>query len=128
MADNLNTRAVEIMKQCPRFDRCSVPVCPLDLDQEHRIRLPGEPKCRLGKSARFRIGQNTNLQFQGLTKREWSARQHWQALSEAERQRKTAHLRQISPICTGFSDREGKIGNRIPPDEKTTDNSTEVQP
>ena len=128
MSDNTEATTVEIMRQCPRFDRCSVPICPLDQQQDHRTRLPGESKCTLGKSARFRIGQNTDLPLQGLTKREWAARQRWNALSDAERQRKTAHLRQISPVCTGFSDRERKIGVKTPLAEKTLDNSTEIQP
>ena len=127
MSDNPESRVVEIMKRCPRFARCSVPICPIDLLQKHRTRLPGEPKCTLGRSARLRVGRNANLPLQGLTKREWAAKQRWNALSDSEKLRRNAHLRQISPICPCFSDREGKIGVKIPLDEKSTDKQAEIQ-
>lgn len=37
----------KVMKKCPRFQRCSVPLCPLDREVENRIYLEGEPTCRL---------------------------------------------------------------------------------
>jgi hypothetical protein len=34
------------MKACPRYDKCSAPICPLDPDWRLRSHLPGEPVCR----------------------------------------------------------------------------------
>ena len=31
---------------CPKFDKCSVPICPLDCDFHERTHLKGEPICR----------------------------------------------------------------------------------
>ena len=33
------------MKRCPRFNRCSAPICPLDLNWRRRVHLAGEPTC-----------------------------------------------------------------------------------
>lgn len=38
----------ELVEKCPRFKKCSVPLCPLDQDVETRIYLEGEPTCKLG--------------------------------------------------------------------------------
>ena len=35
------------MKKCSRFQRCSVPLCPLDPEVEKRVYLEGESTCRL---------------------------------------------------------------------------------
>lgn len=80
-------RTIKIIRQCPRFERCSVPICPLDLFQDERDRLPCEPKCTLGKKRRFLIGRETSLPRKGLTSREWSARQRYNSLSEEEKDR-----------------------------------------
>lgn len=37
----------KLMKRCSRFQRCSVPLCPLDREVEKRVYLEGEPTCRL---------------------------------------------------------------------------------
>ncbi|MBA7470285.1 hypothetical protein ES707_05563 [subsurface metagenome] len=37
----------KLMKWCSRFQRCSVPLCPLDIEVEKRVCLEGEPTCRL---------------------------------------------------------------------------------
>lgn len=34
-----------IPESCPRFDRCSAPLCPLDLQRDRRTYLNGEPTC-----------------------------------------------------------------------------------
>ncbi len=90
--ENAETQSIEIMRQCQRFDRCSVPICPLDLLQDNSTRLEWEPVCTLSKSKRLRIGQGSELPRQGLTKKEWAARQCWQSLTEAERQCRIAKL------------------------------------
>ena len=102
----METRSLEIVKQCPRYQECSVPICPLDLLQDDRDYLPGEPKCTLPKSRRFRIGKITDLARCGLTKKEWAAKLRWQELSETEKELKKAKLRQVSPFC--HSDFAGK--------------------
>jgi len=38
---------VKIMERCPYFERCSVPLCPLDPDVGKRVYIEGEPICRL---------------------------------------------------------------------------------
>ena len=92
---NMESESVKIMQQCPRFLKCSVPICPLDLLQDERTKLPGEPSCTLAKSIRFRIGKNTDLPKKGLTQRELSGRLRWDALSESEKQRRIAKLRDL---------------------------------
>lgn len=89
----IKKQTTKLMTQCPRFLFCSVPICPLDIDQDRRDYLPGEPKCTLAKSIRYRIGKDTELPLQGLTKREWSGKQTWDALSDSEKQRRISILR-----------------------------------
>jgi len=33
------------LKKCPRFDRCSINVCPLDCETHFKIKLPKEDCC-----------------------------------------------------------------------------------
>ena len=89
-----------IMKLCPKFIRCSVPICPLDLFQEERDYIKGEPKCRLSKSKRIKIAKGTDLPRQGMTKREWAAYKYWQNLNNTEKAKNLAHLRAISSISS----------------------------
>jgi len=37
----------KLMEECLRFQKCSVPLCPLDPEVETRIYLEAEPTCRL---------------------------------------------------------------------------------
>ena len=99
--DNLEKKSLEITRQCPRYERCSVPICPLDLLQDSRTRLAGEPVCTLPKSKRLHIGQGSKLPRQGLTKQEWAARIRWQSLTEAERQCRIAKLRPFRRVIHG---------------------------
>ena len=39
-----NKTAIE-MAQCPRFDRCYAPICPIDTDWRKRAHRKGEPVC-----------------------------------------------------------------------------------
>jgi hypothetical protein len=95
---NPEQKSAAIMSKCPRFNRCSVPVCPLDLLQDGRSRLRGEPLCGFSKARRHRIGKDAKLPRQGLTKREWAAYLRWQRLPESERRRRTAGLRPFRPV------------------------------
>ncbi len=38
----------KLMKKCSRFQRCSVPLCPLDQEVDKGVYLEGEPTCQLG--------------------------------------------------------------------------------
>ena len=95
---------IRIMQQCPRFERCSAPICPLDVDQDNRSYITGEPKCSLPKSKRIAIAQNTALPRQGMTGKEWSGMIHWNRKSEVEKLSKLAKLRQVSPFCDSNSE------------------------
>ena len=35
------------LDKCPRFERCSKPLCPLDSDKKLRMKYPEEPICTL---------------------------------------------------------------------------------
>ena len=84
---------LKIVRQCPRFERCDVPICPLDLNQDHRTKLTGEKRCTLAKSIRLRIGKIAGLPRNGLTRREHASKLRWDGLEESERLRRTSHLR-----------------------------------
>ena len=40
-----NNKTVIQMAQCPRFDRCCAPICPIDTDWGERVHQKGEPVC-----------------------------------------------------------------------------------
>ena len=69
--------------ECSSFNLCSVNVCPLDPFSNEKEILPGEDKkCRGEKPMRQRIALKypNLLPYQGLTKRQFEARQKWDAL------------------------------------------------
>ena len=35
----------QVMKECPRFDKCNAPICPLDPDVLDRAHVKGDPVC-----------------------------------------------------------------------------------
>ena len=76
----------KLMEKCPRFIRCNAPICPLDLLQDDRDFILGEPKCTMAKSIRMRIGKNSGLPHMGLTKMEWAASLRYRKLSLEERE------------------------------------------
>ena len=63
-------------EDCPKFDDCSAPKCPLDPYQSVRShRLEGEEKCTAQKRTRLRIAKNYDmdlLSYGGLTGQEHS--------------------------------------------------------
>jgi len=91
----------QIMIRCPKFQNCSAPVCPLDLLQDYRTALRGEPKCTLKKSRRLKIAKETKLERQGFTRTEWAAKKRWEGLSESEIKRRMAKLRPFRSNLTG---------------------------
>lgn len=76
---------LRVMERCPRFKFCNAPICPLDYFQEERVKLGGEDKCALSKSIRKRIGKETALKYQGMTRREWTGMKIWEAKSDEEK-------------------------------------------
>jgi len=84
---------LKIMQQCPRFERCDVPICPLDPNQDQRTSLVGEKRCPLAKSYRVRIGKSAGLPRKGLTRKEYAAKERWDQLDESEKLRRTSYLR-----------------------------------
>jgi hypothetical protein len=38
---------IENIKQCPRFETCSIPKCPLDFFMSERVELPEDERCPL---------------------------------------------------------------------------------
>jgi hypothetical protein len=56
------------MKGCPKYYRCSAPICPLDPDFKKRVYVNGEPGCTLPKNKRMVLGKN--LVNKGLTSKE----------------------------------------------------------
>lgn len=78
----------EAMKKCSRWQKCSVPKCPLDVDIDLRVELKGvkgEEKCGMEKNVRLRIGTELKLPKLGLTDREFAFRQSWENKTDAEK-------------------------------------------
>ena len=98
------------LRQCPRFDRCTVPICPLDPDQDLRTRVPGESRCTLAKSIRHRIGKATGLPKEGLTKREWASLRTWQNLPASQAARRTTILRGFSRFRPVSQKEKAEVG------------------
>ena len=38
---------IENMKKCPRFEECSIPLCPLDMEMDKRVEMPEDAQCPL---------------------------------------------------------------------------------
>lgn len=90
------TENTKIMKQCPRFHYCDVPICPLDYYQTSRVYSEGEPTCTMEKGARARIGKGTCLKYQGLTQREWTGKKNWENRSEEDKKSIIERLERVS--------------------------------
>ncbi len=74
------------MEECPRFFKCSVNKCLLDSEIDLRNELEDEPKCRMAKSIRLRIGTKYKLPKLGLTNREYAGYKKWESKSEEEKE------------------------------------------
>ena len=62
---------VNPMLQCPRFERCSVNHCPLDIEKDEHLpcKFDKEKVCTINKKLRMRIGsklKNIGLKAQEL--------------------------------------------------------------
>ena len=111
------SHADALMKLCPKYIRCSAPICPLDLFQDDRDYIKGESKCRLSKSERIKIAKGKNLPRQGMTKREWSAYKYWNGLNETKKAQRIADLSQFSSISSGILDPNCKFSDNTPVNE-----------
>lgn len=76
-------------RECTRFASCSVNNCPLHVDYPDLYTDPddSEPRCTLPKSYRLKVAENYKgvLKFEGLTKREYSAKMSWENKTDEER-------------------------------------------
>jgi len=110
------------MLDCPGWDRCSAPICPLDRGMAQRVAVDGcatggirEKRCTLPKSERMELGRD--LPWLGLKPRELAGTRQWAGATSEERSGKarqlavgrdqvaitnalgTQVLRQVFPIC-----------------------------
>lgn len=84
----------EPYRDCPRYHRCSVNLCPLstnypdiyvDIDDKQK-------ECTLAKTIRVEIGiKYPELKYQGMTPREWGATKRYESFSSDEKE----HLAKI---------------------------------
>ena len=85
------------MLDCPRWDRCSAPICPLDPGMARRVVIEGratggikEKRCTLPKSKRMELGKE--LPWQGLWPRELAGKRQWASATWEERSEKARQL------------------------------------
>jgi hypothetical protein len=77
------------MKMCPKFYRCSAPICPLDIDYKKRVFIEGDLECTLPRNKRMSIGKT--LPNKGLTAKELGGFRGWKKIP-LERQREIAKI------------------------------------
>lgn len=73
--------------ECPSYPKCSANKCPLDPRIEERDYVKGEERCKAEKPTRLRIAAKYPdlLRLVGLFKREFQARERWNALDPTKR-------------------------------------------
>lgn len=87
------------MLDCPKWQRCSAPLCPLDREMASRgktidARKDGgvkEPRCSLSKAKRMKLG--AELPGLGLFPRELAGMRAWAVKTEAEKASQLARVR-----------------------------------
>ena len=93
---------MEPYKECPRFEQCSVNRCPLDMEAQNRVSLPGDPdtECRARITTRKKIALKYGLLNKGMTQKEIRRERRseakkawWKSLPEEEKQRRLANLK-----------------------------------
>ncbi len=100
---------IEPFRQCPKFESCSVNVCPLDPAMLQRQALADEDRCRSLRSTRLAIAaEHPNLPTAGLTlaeiardKRSAAAKARWEALPQAEKDARKARLTHPKGVLSG---------------------------
>jgi hypothetical protein len=89
-------------KECPRFEKCSVNRCPLDIEAQNRISLPDDPdtECRARIVTRKKIALKYGLLNKGMTQKEIRRERRseekktwWNSLPEEEKQKRLANLK-----------------------------------
>ena len=80
--------------ECPRFESCSVNICPLDPDVAKRNRITGEPHCTMAKVHRVKVGSRYPdlLPLGGMKPKEFAAKERWESLTDEERNSITSQL------------------------------------
>lgn len=80
--------SINIAKECPRYEKCTVNNCPLYFKYPNLISLKEEEKCTVAKSIRFRIGLKYPdlLMYQGLTVKEWTAKERYDKMTEEQKE------------------------------------------
>ena len=57
------------MQRCPRFDKCSIPKCPLDYWMSERVELAEDERCILrGKTRSKRVRGSLTQRMRGISK------------------------------------------------------------
>ena len=83
------TKEPEPMRECPRYQACSVNHCPLDPEQDQHLAHPDDAqrKCPMEKNVRRRIGQKYPdlLPLLGLTASEAAALAKWNGMTLEQR-------------------------------------------
>lgn len=77
--------ADKIMEECPQFQSCSAPKCPLDEGYNKRVKLTGEDKCKTHKATRVKISlkyPEVKLICGGLTPQESAGQRQGDRLRE----------------------------------------------
>ena len=97
-----NTKVIDPSKPpfhwCPRFDHCSANRCPFDPEIQGKTTFRGEERCKLAKLRRMKLWESLPedrkalLPYQGLFRKEFSARKRWQDLPEEEKAKRTERL------------------------------------
>jgi len=101
---------IACMKQCPRFLKCSVPICPLDFQKDERMYLCGEEKCTLGKTYRKKYG--AGLPWKGLFPKELGGIKAWRNRDEKSRVSTLENLasgRSKNPKSSGSVKKGGEV-------------------
>jgi len=93
---------MEPYKDCPRFEKCSVNRCPLDIEAKNRVSLPDDPdtECKARIVTRKLIALKSGLVNKGMTeneiireRRSKAKKAWWNSLPEEEKQRRLANLK-----------------------------------
>jgi len=92
-------QALAIMQQCPKWDHCNAPKCPLDPFINLRYEEPGDPKCKLSRNKRHEIWENLPadlkkcLPFQGYFEKEYNYRKRFFGMTEGQKQELISRLK-----------------------------------
>ena len=85
------------MRECPRFDRCSVNNCPLNTGYPDLYVYPEDmyPKCNMEKNVRVRISSKYPgiLKFGGLKQREYSGKLREDRMTPEEKDKRISVLK-----------------------------------